>query len=157
VNSTNCPSFEFSGYAVMSQVFDSGNPKNDGYSWHNYWIQGREAWAGCPNGQHVSMWFPATMASNIDNDVRPAVITEADLASPGQGMGNPLTDKDAQPQEAAASIRDFLYHERRANWVAEWLLNDDSGDVEQMWHQAYAPGAGLRPWFTAWWYGQETP
>ncbi len=157
VNSENCPPFEFSGYAVMNRVFNSSNPKNDGYSWHNYWIRGREAWAGCPNGQHVSMWFPATMASNIDNNVRPAVITEADLASPGQGMGNPLTDKDAQPQETAVSIRDFLYHEMRADWVAVWLLNDDSGNVEQMWHQAYTPTIGLRPWFTAWWYGRETP
>jgi len=157
VNSEDCPPFEFSGYAVMSRVFNSANPKNDGYSWHNYWIQGREAWAGCPNGQHVSMWFPAMMASNIDNDVRPAVITEADLASPGQGMGNPLTDKDARPQETAVSIRDFLYHEARADWIAVWLLNDDSGNVEQMWHQAYTPIVGLRPWFTAWWYGRETP
>ena len=157
VNSENCPPFEFSGYAVMSRVFNSSNPKNDGYSWHNYWIRGREAWAGCPDGQHVSMWFPATMASNIDNDVRPAVITEADLASPGQGMGNPLTDKDAQPQETAISIRNFLYHEARADWIAVWLLNDDSGNVEHAWHQAYTPMIGLRPWFTAWWYGRETP
>jgi hypothetical protein len=72
-------------------------------------------------------------------------------------MGNPLTEKDAQPQETAISIRNFLYYEERADWVAVWLLNDDSGNEEQMWHQAYAPATGLRPWFTAWWYGRETP
>lgn len=103
------------------------------------------------------MWFPDTMESNIQNDVRPAVITEADLASPGQGMGNPLTDKDGQSDDAAISIRDFLRHEQMADSIAVWLLNDDTGKAEHMWHQAYTPTIGFRDWFTKWWYGDEIP
>ena len=142
----------------MSQTFNSITPRNDGYSWHNYWVEGREAWAACPYGQHVSMWFPDAMRSNIQNGSH-AVITEADLASPGQNMGDPLTDKDAQPEKTAISIRSFLYHEQgqMAEDVAVWLLNDDTGNTEHEWHQAYIPGVGFRAWFTFWWNDGETP
>jgi hypothetical protein len=149
--------FPFSGYEVMTRTFDAADPKNDGYSWHNYWIVDREEWEACPGGQHVSMWFPDTMKSNIQNGARPAIITEADLASPGQGMGNWLTDKDALPQTVASSIREFLYYEELANGVAVWLLNDDTGNAEHGWHQAYTPTVGFREWFTAWWYSGEAP
>lgn len=153
-----CDKFAFSGYEVMTRTFNSGSPKNDGYSWHNYWIKGREAWAGCPNGQHVSMWFPDIMSTTIRSRV--AVITEADLAPPQLGMENPLTDKDAEPEGAAVSIRDFLYYEPgfTANRIAVWLLHDDNPDnVKHTWSQAYTPTVGFRAWFTQWWYQDEIP
>jgi hypothetical protein len=153
-----CPEFSFSGYGQMSLTFNSTDPKNDGYSWHNYWIAGREAWADCPDGQHVSMWFPDTMARNIQSDARPAIITEADLASPQQEMGNPLTDKDYDPTRTATSIRDFLFHETLAECTAAWLINDDTGsDTDHTWHQAYTSTTGYRTWFTEWWENSETP
>jgi hypothetical protein len=104
------------------------------------------------------MFFPPTMAANIDNGVRPAVISEADLASPQQGMGNPVTDKDLLPATVGSSIRSFLHGEERAECTAVWLLNDDTGsDTDHTWHQAYTPTTGFRSWFTAWWNGDETP
>jgi len=153
-----CPPFIFSGYGQMSLTFNSADPKNDGYSWHNYWVAGREAWADCPNGQHVSMWFPDTMESNIQNGVRPAIITEADLASPRQGMGNSLTDKDHTPTLTATSLRDFLFQEAMAECTAVWLLSDDTGsDTDHTWHQAYTSTTGFRAWFTEWWENSENP
>jgi len=152
-----CDEFAFSGYGVMTRTFNAVDPKNDGYSWHNYWIADREGWAACPGGQHVSMWFPDTIKSNIQNGVRPAIITEADLASPAQGMENWFTDKDALPRTAASSIREFLYYEEMAGGVAVWLLNDDVGNAEHGWHQAFTPTLGFREWFTDWWYSGEAP
>jgi hypothetical protein len=147
-----CPEFRFSGYAQMPLTFNSANPKNDGYTWHNYWAAGRERWADCPNGQHVSMWFPTTMMANIRNGVRPAIITEADLASPQQNMGNTITDKDSAPGLTAASLRDFVYNEQLAGSVAFWMLNDDTGSAtDHTWHQAYNLPGGFRAWFTQWW------
>lgn len=161
----HCDTFgdgSWSGYGEMTSVFSSYFPKNDGYSWHNYFIKGREAWADCPDGQHVSMWFPEAMSNNIGYGLRPAVMTEIDLASPWQGRNDPVTDKDAQANEAAASIRDFIYKEKLASRVAVWLLHDntppdDPRAAEQQWHQAYTPTIGLRPWFTQWWYSSEIP
>ena len=98
------------------------------------------------------------MKNNIQHVLRPAIITEADLASPWQNMGNTLVDKDAAPGLTAASIRDFLYYESRAGCAAVWMLNDDTGsDTDHIWHQAYTPTIGLRPWFTQWWNGSENP
>ena len=153
VNSDTCPEFgDFVGYEQMVLTFNSTNPKNDGYTWHNYWAAGRERWADCPNGQHVSMWFPTTMMANIRNGVRPAIITEADLASPQQNMGNTITDKDSAPGLTAASLRDFVYNEQLAGSVAFWMLNDDTGSAtDHTWHQAYNLPGGFRAWFTQWW------
>jgi hypothetical protein len=104
------------------------------------------------------MWFPDTMASNIQSGARPAIITEADLASPQQEMGNPLTDKDYDPTRTATSIRDFLFHETLAECTAAWLINDDTGsDTDHTWHQAYTSTTGYRTWFTEWWENSETP
>jgi hypothetical protein len=146
----------FSGYEVMTRTFNSLNPKNDGYSWHNYWANGKEDWADCPNGQHVSMWFPSAMNQMIQNGSRPAIITESDLDSIGHGMGNTL-DKESQPWAAAVSIRDFIWNEPRAARVAVWLLNDNNdptnpANAEHQWHQAYTSTVGFREWFIDWWY-----
>lgn len=158
-----CPSFAFSGYSQMPLTFNSGGPKNDGYSWHNYFIQGKEGWDLCPDGQHVSLYFPDPMSTNIQNHLNLAdIISEADLASPQMNWGNPLTDKDAQPDAAAASIRQFLHDDFAVDYVAVWLLNDnndpnDLTNAEHQWHQAYSDSGGFRAWFINWWYGSENP
>lgn len=153
-----CLMFDFSGYEEMELTYNSDEPKNDGYSWHNYWIEGRERFQSCPYGQHVSMWFPVTMTENIQDGTRPAVITEADLASPRQGMGNPIISKDVNPDLVATSIRTFLFYEEKAENIAIWLLNDDTGgQTDHTWHQAYTPPDGFRAWFTIWWNGNENP
>jgi hypothetical protein len=160
----DCDPFPFSGYHQMELTFDSDDPKNDGYSWHNYWIWLREDWATCPDGQHVSMWFPATMRQNIQSGARSGTISEADLASPWQKMGNPLANKDLLPQSTANSLQTFIYQEALAEHIAIWLVNDDTDpdlDLkrarEHGWHQAYTPTLGFRPWFTNWWYESEIP
>jgi hypothetical protein len=157
---TPCQAFDFSGYEVMSATFNSTQPANDGYSWHNYFLQSKEQWADCPNGMHVSMWFPEYMTSNIINGFRDAFITEADLAPPQFNWNNSVTDKDTQATAATNSIRDFLDYERNAssNWgarrIAVWLLHDDTGNQQHMWAQAWN-GTAFRQWFNEWWYQQE--
>lgn len=141
----------------MPLTFNSGSPKNDGYSWHNYFIQGKEGWALCPNGQHVSLYFPDPMSSNIQNHYRSAIMSEADLAPPQMNMGNPITDKDAQPDATALSIRQFLYYDYPVERVAVWLLNDNTGNAKHEWSQAYSSINGIRTWFINWWYGSENP
>lgn len=146
------------GYQVMSQTFNSTNPMNDGYSWHNYWAFGHEGWLPCEghydDGQHVSRFFPSPMyyvVSPIDWASRPGVITEADLASPGQGFGSSLTDKDGSYVSTDVSIRDFISSEQLAQQVTVWLLNDNTNSTqgEHEWHEAYS--SGFRTWFQEWW------
>jgi len=169
---SKCDNNPFSGYEKMDQVFTPQyfwqTAKNDGYSWHNYWVQGLENWADCPNGQHVSHWFPDDMVRRIIWS-RPSIISEFDLAPPGFGWGNPLNDKDADPVATAASLHTFLDEEQDGltsllahsgqRWYAAWLLNDEIGgngsDPKHIWAMAYDPTKdGFRPWFTQWWRGE---
>lgn len=154
-----CPVLPFSGYEVMSNVFDSTTPKNDGYSLHNYWAVGREVWHTCYSatpGHHVTMYVPANMNHMLIHHLRKAVITEADLTSEGMAWNSDLLDKDAEPQRAASSIRDFLFYEDRADAIAVWLLNDNIVDnTEHHWHQAYSATIGFRAWFNLWWSEDE--
>lgn len=161
-SSTPCDAFSFSGYQSMSQTINNSNPKSEGYSWHNYWISGKEAWGNCPIGQHVAMWFPSLMSDNLYANSRAGFITEADLAPPQFNWGNSITDKDTQSGTAAASLRSFLYAEynqsgfRGADRIGVWLLNDDSGVSQHTWAQAHN-GTAFRAWFNLWWGGAETP
>lgn len=154
-----CPVLPFSGYQVMSNVFDSTTPKNDGYSFHNYWAVGREVWHTCYSanpGHHVTMYVPTHMNQMLMYHLRKIVITEADLTSEGMAWNSDLLDKDAEPQRAATSIRDFFAYEDRADAIAVWLLNDNiAGNAEHHWHQAYSPTTGFREWFNLWWNGNE--
>ena len=154
-----CPALAFSGYEVMSNVFDSTTPKNDGYSFHNYWAAGREAWHTCYSatpGHHVTIYVPTDMNQMLLHHLRKVVITEADLTSEGAAWDSDLLDKDAEPQRAATSIRDFLAYEDRADAIAVWLLNDNIvGNTEHHWHQAYSTTTGFREWFNLWWYENE--
>jgi len=146
------------GYQAMSQTFDSWYPSNDGYSWHNYFIQGKETWASCPSGQHVSWYFPSKMYIQLNGGGRTGVITEADLDSVGHGMGDPITNKDANPTDTANSINLFVAQEPYAQAIAVWLLNDnflnDDTYPEHIWHEAYNTDSnppGFRNWFWTWW------
>jgi hypothetical protein len=164
INSDDCHAYDFSGYEQMPLTFNSPDPKSWGYSWHNYWRWGRESWDTCPNGQHVSMWFPSFMKYNITMWYRPAIITEADLFSPQKG-GTWITNKDYSPGSTALSINDFLKNEHdvwEMSSIAVWLLNDQTDPaidpttaLEHQWHQAYTPTLGFRQWFTDWWFNPE--
>jgi hypothetical protein len=151
----------WSGYGEMPLTFNSGSPKNDGYSWHNYFIQGKESWATCPDGQHVSLYFPEPMSSNIQYHRRSAIISEVDLAPPQMQWENPVTDKDVQADMAAASIQKFLHDDYAVEYAAVWLLNDNnftsSEYPKHAWSEAYDSFKGIRAWFIKWWYGSEYP
>lgn len=155
-----CEFYEFSGYELMTQTFDSISAANDGYSWHNYFLQTKEEWDDCPTGMHVSMWFPYQMTYNITYNLRPAFITEADLAPPQFEWNNPILNKDTQYVAAANSIRDFFDYERNSSngWgarrIAAWLLHDDTGNQQHAWAQAWNDTA-FRQWFEEWWYQSE--
>lgn len=159
---TPCASYPFNGYGLMYRTFNSGNPKNNGYSWHNYFIQAREGWGDCPYGMHVAYWFPSEMAYTIMSGQRDAFITEADLApSQKADWHNPISDKDQSNGVAAANaLRDFLDYERNASSgagarrIAVWLLSDNTGNEEHVWAQAW-DGTVFRQWFGRWWYSQE--
>ena len=130
-----------SGYAFMPNTFSA---KNDGYSWHNYWRQGKE------------------MQTIIMGSSNPAFITEADLFSPCQESDNPITDKDSQAVETRQSLWRFVSQERGADYVVAWLLTEHPYSIvedchkggltnyeEIRWHQAYEDNVE-RGWFGPW-------
>lgn len=151
------------GYDVMFNFYSS---KNDGIDWHNYWILDKEVYDFCPNGQHVSLYFPTWMWDAIRTGQKPTTVTEADLASPQQGMGNPLSDKQSgsNPSLAAESIRHFFssewefgsYNFGMNPIIASWLLTDNTGNAEHDWHKAYEEDGTEREWFRLWYLGQES-
>lgn len=151
------------GYDMMSNVYGS---KNDGVNWHNYWILGKEVYDFCPNGQHVSLYFPSWMWDAIRTNQKPTTISEADLASPDQGMGNSLPDKWSgnNASLAAESIRHFFssewefggYNFGMNPLVASWLLTDNTNNAEHDWHKAYYESGFEREWFRLWYLGQES-
>lgn len=151
------------GYDAMRSTYES---KNDGIDWHNYWILGKEVYDFCPNGQHVSLYFPTWMWDAIRTGQKPTTVTEADLASPQQGMGNPLSDKQSgsNPSLAAESIRHFFSSEWEFGGynfgmnpiIASWLLTDNTGNAEHDWHKAYEEDGTEREWFRLWYLGQES-
>jgi hypothetical protein len=147
-----------SGYEAMG-VFDAEDPFNDGYSWHNYFAQGKETYGPCPIGHHVSTAFSPNMNYWLDNHLLPGVITEADLADPDMGYGGSITDKDTNPTATFNSLNGFVTQETRAQAVAVWLLNDNNTGnpgthSRHIWHEAYntdtEPGR-FRDWFWQWW------
>jgi len=114
-----------SGYAFMPNTFST---KNDGYSWHNYWRQGKETWVSsgdpCPASEHVFQYFPTGMQTTIMGSNKPAFITEADLFSPCQESDNPITDKDSQAVETRQSLWQFVSQEQGADYLIAWLLTE---------------------------------
>ncbi|MDY7080398.1 MAG: hypothetical protein SXV54_26255, partial [Chloroflexota bacterium] len=157
-----------SGYAFMPNTFAT---KSDGYSWHNYWRQGKEMWVSsgnpCPASEHVLQYFPTGMQTTIMGSSKPAFITEADLFSPCQESDNPITDKDSQAVETRQSLWQFVSQEQGADYVVAWLLTEYPYSIvedchkggltnyeEIRWHQAYEDDVE-RGWFGPWWSGAE--
>jgi hypothetical protein len=156
-----------SGYDWMGAVF---TVKNDGYSWHNYWREGKETWVTfgdhCPNSEHVFQYFPQWLQNSIASSDKPAFITEADLFSPCQENNNPITDKDVQSEQTQESLWQFVSQEQGADYVIAWLLTEypystvaecPTGltDYEEIrWHQAYENDTE-RAWFWPWWSRPE--
>jgi len=87
------------------------------------------------------------------------------LASPQQGMGNPLADKwqGSNASLAADSIRHFFDSEQEFGVshygvyavTVSWLLTDNTGNAEHDWHKAYYESGFEREWFRLWYLGQE--
>ncbi len=156
-----------SGYDFMPNTYGS---KNDGYAWNNYWFQGRETWASgdpcqsSPSPHHVFQYFPNWLQTAIQSSSKPTFIAEADLLSPCQADGNPVTSKQDQPTETQASLRAFIAQERGADYVAAWLLTESPHSSlphgcyttypdpqETKWHEAYREDGSERNWFWPFW------
>jgi hypothetical protein len=105
-----------SGYDFMPGTYGG---KNDGYTWNNYWRKDREAWENeiniCPKNHHIFQYFPAEMQTRIRSSGKPTFITEADLFSPCQENGNPITSKQDQATDTADSLWQFVSQEQGAN------------------------------------------
>ena len=148
-----------SGYETMTRtygIYAAG--ANDGVAWHNYWFYGKEGYNFCPDGQHVSLYFPSGMKNAITSSGDASFVTESDLSSSGWG-GIPTKD-DVYAATVASSTRQFIWMEHKTNGfntdVVVWLLSDDTGTAEHMWHQAYTTTTQIeRGWFPAWWNGNE--
>jgi hypothetical protein len=147
-----------SGFDYMKKTygydFDAGPlnqppAKADGFSLHNYWRAGREAWDSyhggishdfiCnypqgipdfqPSSDHLSQYFPDAMAVTMRGSGKPVFITEADLLSPCQQPPSSLTRKDRIPGDAtdnprntSNSMLEFIRQEFWASYVIAWLL-----------------------------------
>ncbi len=157
------------GYDWMQTTYTT---KNDGWSWHNYWRAGYEAWRDdfCQMsdavGDHVFQYFPAWLQNVITTSAKPAFITEADLLSPCVFPLNALVDKE-DADATAGSLTQFMAGERAADAIAVWVLtnqfadptpatlNCDDANAEMAWHEAYRDtpvGDGYeRAWFPLWW------
>ncbi len=156
------------GYDWMATTFTA---KNDGYSWHNYWRQGREAWVSvgepCPASEHIFQYFPQWLQDLITSGDKPSFITEADLFSPCQESDNPIQDKDEQFDETQESLWQFVFQEQGADSTIAWLLTEHPYSVkdacptglvnyeEIKWHQAYIADGSERAWFWPWWSRSE--
>jgi hypothetical protein len=158
LNMNSCTPMGVEGQPGYNYMWDTYAPKNDGYTWNNYYWYGEESWPPCPSGgHHVSQHFPTWLQGELDFTEKPRIITEADLASPWiMGGGSPLADKDTDGGYlAAASLRQFAQAEGRADAIVFWLLTDTMGNLEHDWHEAYNDGGSVRPWFNAWWPADE--
>ena len=142
------------GYEIMAHTYLW---QNDGYSWHNYFVQGREAYQSCQaGGMHVSYYFPDTMKYEMEHG-RLGLVTEADLCSPSQCYGrNSLNAKNDNPAATVQSLRNF-FAEEPVDIIAAWLLNNDEPNrTEYDWHEGYDEAYGaLWAWFHRWWSGSE--
>lgn len=146
------------------QMYTTYRTYRDAISWHNYWRLGYEGLNGCPaGGQHVSDYLPDWLKVPLQglNRTVEGFITEADLLSyPFQDSGQPIHDKDENGgMRAAKSIERFMYYELQSYHMADWLLNDLTGNPEYGWHEAYrdysADAQIERTWFSKWWSGPE--
>ena len=151
------------GYDFMAATFTA---KNDGVDLHNYWVPGEEAYAFCPDGQHISIFLPQWMQDDIEISSKPVTITEADLSSPQQNMPGAIDDKitGSNASIAADSIRHFVYSEQIfgpehygvSGVTVSWLLtNENPNEDEINWHKAYEEDGSERDWFEIWYTGNE--
>jgi len=137
------------GYDYMTNTYYY---KFDGYDWHNYWMYGHEQYLPCEQGGNlVSYYFLDWMRYAIQQ--KGGNISEADLASPWQMQGrNALTSKAGDSASAAvSSLKQFVVAEPNAARVVIWLLNDNTGNAEHDWHEAYSDYGYEWNWFNWWW------
>jgi hypothetical protein len=132
--------------------------KADGFSLHNYWQAGQEAWdtnggvsldtyCDYANGgnqdltsvsDHLSQYFPDAMAVTMRQSGKPLMITEADLVAPCTESAQTLIRKDRLPGDpidyprlTSNSITAFVQQEFGARYVISWLLvNEYEGSTD---------------------------
>jgi hypothetical protein len=148
------------GYALMPSTYQQRSNGFYGYSWHNYYTQGREPYETCLDGGfHVSREFPDFMQQAMILHGYAAFIDETDLCSVIPGFGNcfntdPIQNKEADPQATAISLNYFFQAENQATNAIPvlWLLNNYDFNLEYDWHEAFNDGSNsFYNWFNTWW------
>jgi hypothetical protein len=119
-----------------------------------------------PLSDHLYQYYSVGMQASIGDS--PTFITEADLQSPCQNDENRITSKEQLPDGSNFAYRtrdsmlNFISQEFGASYVITWLLvneyeapviscEDDNGNDEINWHEAYLESGEERLWFTLWW------
>jgi hypothetical protein len=148
------------GYEIMQNTYTPRANGYYGYSWHNYFIQGREPYDSCENGGfHISYYFPSAMQQAIMAQGYPAFIDETDLCSVIPVFGgcynsNSIHWKDDNPVATASSLNYFFQAENQATNAIPilWLLNNYDATPEYEWHEAFDDGHNrFYNWFNTWW------
>ena len=160
------------GYQLMESTYTWQANWYAGYSWHNYYIQGRETYQSCENGGfHVSYHFPNFMLIPIATGEAPGFMTETDLCSwkaeddvrewdPQCYNLNSIHHKEDNPQATADSLNYYVGAEKNmATAVILWLTHNQGRDpetgeelLEYEWHEMYdEEQAQPYSWFTLLW------
>lgn len=151
------------GYQLMENTYTWQANWYAGYSWHNYYIQGRETYQSCENGGfHVSYHFPDFMLNPITTGEAPGFVTETDLCSwndSGKWEGqcynlNPIHHKEDNPQAAANSLAYYVGAEKNtATAVILWLTHNQQDEKAELeWHEMYDEEQEQPySWFTLLW------
>jgi hypothetical protein len=149
------------GYALMPSTYQQRSNGFYGYSWHNYYTQGREPYETCLDGGfHVSREFPDFMQQAMILHGYPGFIDETDLCSWFSIGGgncfntNSLHSKNDDPAATAASLNYFFQAENQSTNAipALWLLNNYIFNPEYDWHEAFNDSSNsFYNWFNTWW------
>lgn len=149
------------GYDLMPGTYQRRVDGFYGYSWHNYYTQGREPYETCLDGGfHLSREFPDFMQQALILQGYPGFIDETDLCSWFPiGTGNCFNNnsihwKDDNPTATADSLNYFFQAENQATNAIPvlWLLNNYDVTPEYEWHEAFNDGSNsFYNWFNSWW------
>lgn len=158
---------EKTGYQIMESTYAWQANWYAGYSWHNYYIQGRETYQSCENGGfHVSYHFPGLMLSPLAMGLAPGFVTETDLCSwndseawEGQCYNlNPIHHKGDEAQATADSLQYYVGAEKNtATATVLWLTHNQLDEKpEYDWHEMYDEERDQPySWFTLLWDMQD--
>jgi hypothetical protein len=178
VDCSNYPGPAGGGLSLMTNTWVYASA-SDGRSWHNYWTLGNEnntSDMSCIAGdEHNVDAFPQAIKDSLQ--LKPALITEADIYSPCEGGGGVVSTKgdySNDPSNVSGHIESFINQEAAASYIAIWNMNiaysDNQGqdcpgtDTNQhtndsyAWHQAFTKvSPNERAWFRNWWLDTTQP